>query len=382
MAVIGLGSAWVSAGDRAQGIKTSASDTIKPANPNASANARKVLRYLYDLPKRPENHIVSGHLAGGSIGPNAKGDDSFYKFKMQEIEYLHRVSGQWVGLIGADYCAGWLESPNPVEDTMHYPDLNRGLIDYWNAGGLVTITTHQFDPRELYKDGGQCFFKHLPKGEKRVDLSRVYTPGGEEYNNFRVIMDHWAQGLQELADHDVVVLWRPFNEAGDGKWWCRQPEEQYQALYRYTFDYLTRAKGLNNLLWVFDPVRNKEDLAYYPGDDYVDIVGYTMSWDSGPNPNAIRPLPQKVFACVEFNVRADLKELSPRGTPRDCDYIKKFNWVKENLSHASYFMSWDRVWGPFGRGTPESVKAMYNDPVVANRGELDWRNADVRVKAP
>lgn len=169
-----------------------------------------------------------------------------------------------------------------------------------------------------------------------MNLSRVYTPGSQDYDTFRVIMDRWAEGLQEVEDHDVVVLWRPFNEARDGKWWCLQPVAQYQALYRYTFDYLTRTKGLNNLLWVFDPVRNKEDLAYYPGNEYVDIVGYTMNWDAGPNPNLTRPLLEQVFGCIEFNVRADLKKVSPGATPRDYDYLKKFNWVKENLPHCSF----------------------------------------------
>ena len=63
-----------------------------------------------------------------------------------------------------------------------------------------------------------------------------------------------------------------------------------------------------------------------------------------------------------------------RGLPRNYDYSKKFNWVKEHLPYASYLMSWWRIWGPAVRGTPESVKAMYNDPLVANRGELDWRS--------
>jgi hypothetical protein len=271
---------------------------IEPANPNATANARKVLAYLYELPQRSENRIVSGHLAGGAIGPHVREGNGSYKFTLQEIEYVQRVSGQWVGLIGADYCAGWIESSNPMEDTMYYRDLNRGLIDYWNAGGLVAITTHQFDPRELYKDGGQCFFKDLPKGARRVGLARLYTPGSEEYDNFRVIMDRWAQGLQELADHGVAVLWRLFNEARDGKWWCLQPADRYQTLYRYTFD-----------------------------------------------------------------------------------YMKRFRCAKETLPYGSFFMSWDRVWGPFGRGTPDSVKAMYNDPTVANRGELDWRHTNTNRRA-
>ena len=59
---------------------------------------------------------------------------------------------------------------------------------------------------------------------------------------------------------------------------------------------------------------------------------------------------------------------------RDYDYTRKFNWMKENLPYASFFMSWDRLSGPYGCGTPKSVRAMYNDPIVANRNEIDWRH--------
>jgi len=61
--------------------------------------------YLYSLPKRSTNRLVSGHLAG-------------YRFDLAEIEYLHQISGQWVGLIGVDYSAGWIRAQDPIRDTM------------------------------------------------------------------------------------------------------------------------------------------------------------------------------------------------------------------------------------------------------------------------
>ncbi|HUV62414.1 MAG TPA: glycosyl hydrolase [Sedimentisphaerales bacterium] len=355
---------------------------IQPANPNASADTRKVLTYLYDLPKRSENRLISGHLAGGSIGPTVpEGQDSGYRFKMDEIEYLQDISGQWVGLIGADYCAGWIKCPDPIEATMYYKQVNQGLIGCWNAGGLVTITTHQFDPRQLHKGGGYHKYLDWPPKD-RLDISKLYTPGHEEYDNFRVIMDRWAEGLQELQEHGVVVMWRPYNEAtNSGKWWCRQPEDQFKALYRYTFNYLTHQKKLNNLLWVYDAKpagKNELNLSHYPGDEYVDVVGYTMNWDSGPVAQPIHPYPKKVFGCVEFNVRFDQKKFSHLDKTRDYDYTRKFRWMRDNLPYSSFFMSWDRLSGPYGCGTPESIKAMYNDPSVANRGQIDWRSVRMR----
>ena len=353
-------------------------ESIEPANPKASKEARQVLDYLHNLPARAANRIVSGHLAGGSIGPavSAAGD-SGYRFHLDEIEYLHKISGQWVGLIGADYCAGWIKSDDPIEDTMYYKDVNRGLIDHWNAGGLVMITTHQFDPRQLHKGGGYCKFLDWPKRSDRLDISRLYTPGCEEYDNFLVVMDRWAEGLKELQAADVVVLWRPYNESTNSrKWWCLQPADQFKALYRYTFEYLTRKKGLNNLLWVYDGKpqgKNEFNMSHYPGDGFVDVVGYTMNWSSGPVAQPTHPYPKKVFGCVEFNVPFDKTKYSYTDVTRDYDYTEKFNWMKNNLPYASFFMSWDRLSGPYAHGTPESVKAMYNDPAVANRGEIDWR---------
>lgn len=357
--------------------------TIEPANPNASADARKILTYLYNLPRQAENRLVSGHLAGGSIGPLIPKDGG-YRFDLDEIDYLRDISGQWVGLIGADYCAGWIQHPNPIEATMYYKDLNRGLIEYWNPGGLVIITTHQFDPRQLHKGGG--LHRHIDWPQKqRLDISTLYTPGREEYDNFRVIMDRWAEGLGELQSHGVVVMWRPYNEITNAsKWWCHQPQDQFKKLYRYTFEYLTNEKKLNNLLWVYDarPTgRNELNMSHYPGDDCVDIVGYTMNWDSGPVEQSSHPYPKKVFGCVEFNVRFDHKKFSHLDITRDYDYTQKFRWVRDNLPYCSFFMSWDRLSGPYGCGTPESVKAMYNDPAVANRAEIDWRSVSLPVGA-
>ena len=357
---------------------------IEPANPNATEAARKVLAWLHHLPSRPKHRLLSGHLAGGAIGPSIPDEQaSGYRFDLDEIEYLHRISGKWVGLIGADYCAGWIHCADPIEGTMYYKDLNRGLIDYWRAGGLVIITTHQFDPRMLYKGGGYHRYIDWPRAE-RLDIARLYTPGTEEYRNFLVIMDRWAEGLSELQAAGVVVLWRPYNEVTNSrKWWCRQPAEKFKRLYRYTFRYLADEKKLNNLLWVYDakmPGRNALAMSHYPGDEYVDIVGYTMNWDSGPVEQPTHPYPKKVFGCVEFNVRFDKKKHSYLDITRDYSYRPKFRWMRHNLPYASFFMSWDRLSGPYGRGTPESVRAMYNHPAVANRGDVDWRTWPAKRK--
>lgn len=77
--------------------------------------------------------------------------------------------------------------------------------------------------------------------------------------------------MRELA---VPMTFRPWHEMnGEWFWWgsdCCTPEE-YKALYRLTVDYI-RTAGVTNVLYVWSPDKSLP-MEYYPGDDYVDILG-------------------------------------------------------------------------------------------------------------
>lgn len=77
--------------------------------------------------------------------------------------------------------------------------------------------------------------------------------------------------MRELA---VPMTFRPWHEMnGEWFWWgsdCCTPEE-YKALYRLTVDYI-RAAGVINVLYVWSSDKSLP-MEYYPGDDYVDILG-------------------------------------------------------------------------------------------------------------
>jgi hypothetical protein len=75
-------------------------------------------------------------------------------------------------------------------------------------------------------------------------------------------------------------MWRPFHEMnGDFFWWSYQ--DRFKELWIYTWKYLTETKKCNNLLWVFGanyyasaaPTSKASPAFYYPGHEYVDILG-------------------------------------------------------------------------------------------------------------
>lgn len=70
------------------------------------------------------------------------------------------------------------------------------------------------------------------------------------------------------------LTFRPFHEMnGNWFWWgCDNcSPEEYIKLYQLTVNYI-RAQGVDNVLFVWSPDK-KARMDYYPGDDYVDILG-------------------------------------------------------------------------------------------------------------
>lgn len=97
------------------------------------------------------------------------------------------------------------------------------------------------------------------------------------------ILDHYATAFKDFS-HPILL--RMMNEMnGD---WCAysalhssKDTALYRAAYRYIYTYF-QAAGVENTIWVWNPNERSfpdfkwnDPLMYYPGDDYVDVVGMT-----------------------------------------------------------------------------------------------------------
>lgn len=341
---------------------------ISPANPDASETAVQVLKYLYEIPSRQERKLLSGHLAGGAVSREVdmKVCENYY-FKWDEFEYLEAQTGEVPAVMCVDLAAGFFESDNPLETQVFLDDCQEGMVRHWKEGGLLMATTHCMNPAKLYHRGGGV--------RDYINIKQIYTPGNEYFDNYRVIMDKWAKLFRDLAEEDIVVIWRPYNEINHAdKWWCKQSPAEFIELWKYTFNYFTRERELNNLLWQWDAQTNHgKDLLmdYYPGDEYVDIVGvsvYTNEDAQGPSARE-HPYPEKVFSLAEIGPKAliggkDGWEI----IQRDYDWTRLLRWIQENHPYTSFFVTWDRTWGPYGRGT--NLDQVYRHPWVINREQL------------
>lgn len=198
--------------------------------------------------------------------------DSTWWYYNTYVDQLADETGRHVGLIGADF--GWFDGDNyPVQT----------LIDHWREGGLVTVSWHADNPFvegvdvywDTVADKDQINLKSLLKGE----------PQTKAWTSYRTELDKVAGALQELRDAGVTVIWRPFHEMnGSFFWWGTNAygnqqtnEEDYKALWIDMYNTFRWDYGLDNLIWTYSVVPSEtwyaNVKAYYPGSDYVDVVG-------------------------------------------------------------------------------------------------------------
>ena len=311
----------------------------EPANARANAGTRALLEYFQDLSGLPARRIVSGQFA--DFGPSAN---------LRPITAVAEKTGHWPAIIGVDYAdfgKGGLETKHP----------NRTAIAYWKQGGWVTVSAHLYNPASTNGDGLRA---------KDVDLASLLAPDSDSHRRWTHELDQLAAGLKELDDAGVVVLWRPFHEMNGGWfWWGAKDPETFIKLWRQMFDYFTHTKGLNNLLWVYGPGQSAKAALYYPGDQYVDLVGLDAYTDFVDQKHIkgyaeLAALP-KPFGFTEFG---------PHGAsnpPGDYDYTRLLAGIRSDFPKTCFFMSWNAKWS---LAENINTRQLLDNPLIVNRADL------------
>jgi len=148
-------------------------------------------------------------------------------------------------------------------------------------GGIITVSSH-FDNPITDKQKGVW-----PIGTSWDNTTAVVAslPGGEfntVYNGYLDQLADWANNLKDNNGKLIPVVFRILHEnTGSWFWWGAEQStpEQYQQLYQYTVEYLRDTKGVHNFLYAYSPnnftqATEANYLERYPGDAYVDVLGF------------------------------------------------------------------------------------------------------------
>ena len=176
------------------------------------------------------------------------------------------VAGRFPAIVGFDLGGIELGNPNNL-DGVPFDLMRRAALAHIGRGGTVTFSWH---PRNPFT-GGDAW------DVSSTEVVRSILPGGERHDEFMLWLQRAGDFLASIEGGPVIF--RPWHEnLGSWFWWGGKlcTAEQYKELYRMTYDYLVRKRGLTNLLWCYSPngpVSEADYLSRYPGDDYIDYVG-------------------------------------------------------------------------------------------------------------
>lgn len=210
-----------------------------------------------------------------------------------------------------------------------FPDSawNQGVKKMWDRGMIVGVFSFYANP------SGKAWNDSL-------DIDPIFAQAeNPTKKNFYQQMDRMARNLQWLKDQGISVVYTPFVESDDrNKWHAKEGPDQAIKLYRLVHDYFEKNKGLDNIIWAYHTTQREGALqTYYPGDEYVDIIGKSAygtglvfneyDWAVGKKKNQ-----GKVIWWAELGIRGR------SDPPRDClDVVKK---LEGSFPELAGFVFW------------------------------------------
>jgi hypothetical protein len=233
-----------------------------PCDPKAT---KETINLYKNLKRIAEKGFLFGHQDDLAYGVHWK-----YENNRSDI---HDVVNDYPALYGWEL--GRIEIDNPANlDSVPFDKMRDFIKQAYNKGDVITISWHLNNPLT-----GKSAWDPAP-GTVAAAL-----PGGEKNELYKFWLDKVAVFFESLKGKNgefIPIIFRPFHELnGSWFWWGGKnatPQELI-SLYRFTETYLRDIKNIHHLLYAYNTDRfatQEEYLERYPGDGFVDVVGFDI----------------------------------------------------------------------------------------------------------
>jgi len=214
--------------------------------------------------------IMYGHQDDLFYGHSWKVEDaSLDSFTRSDVK---DVTGHYPAVLGVELGGLELGFDKNI-DGVQFESITKGARAQYERGGVVTVSWHPFNPLT----GGNAWDISSDKVVASV------LPGGENEALFAEWLERLGDFLATLTTEDgerFPFIFRPWHEhTGSWFWWGRDlcTTEQYVSLWNMTWEYLTKERGMDNIVWCYSPNVGVDAQTYmerWPGDNEVDIMGF------------------------------------------------------------------------------------------------------------
>ncbi len=337
--------------NKAEGISDKiydVSDTL--VNKNANECTKALFRYLSDSYGK---YVLSGQVC----------DDGY---NGKEFTAIYNETGKRPAILGLDMM-DYTPSRTALGAKSHAVET---AVEFSDMGGIVTFCWHWNAPTEYLKSGNDSdngnprWWGGFYTRNSTFDIAKVMN--GEDPEGKAAIdrdIAEIAKQLKRLDNAGVPVLWRPLHEASGGWfWWGAKGADAYKKLWIYLYEQLTYEYECNNLIWVF----NAQNSDWYPGDEYVDIIGE----DIYPGERVYAPQTAKFKEASAYSGSGKIVALTENGCIFDIEQA-----VATNTMWA-WFCTWGGEFAAIGSSYSEKytekdiLKKAYDSEYVITFDEL------------
>jgi len=336
-------------------------------NKNATEETKRLMSYLADIYGK---NILSGQ------------QELYGQAGETEFNFIKTTTGKEPAIRGFDYM-NWTQGVNWNDGT------NTRIKNWVNEkGGIATLCWHWFVPLTVGSSyptnlGGGSFSEYPKIGHENTSFYnqkgnsdkptyfsplKAVTPGTIENDFINTDIEMIANALKELQSAGIPVLWRPLHEAegsGGGAWfwWGSDGAEGYKQLWKYLYNKLTNEYGLNNLIWIYNSYTTPQSASWYPGDEYVDIVGYDK-YNAGSSPNE-SAISSTFYSLVELTDGKKMVAMTENDT------IPNISNLIDESAGWLYFCPWYSEFITSSKyQNPATLKDIYNSDYCITLDEL------------
>ena len=321
--------------------------TSSLVNKNSTANTKKLYSFLKDSYGK---YVITGQQCDGGINGN-------------EFKAIKNLTGDYPALLGLDMM-DYTPSRTALGTSSSAVDK---AIEFHKKGGIVTFCWHWNAPTEYLNstaNSSDGWWGGFYTKNSKFDIAKVMN--GQDANGKKLLdrdIKAIAEQLKKLEKAGVPVIWRPLHEASGGWfWWGAQGPDAYKKLWKYLYKELTNTYGCNNLIWVY----NGQSADWYPGDEYVDIVGE----DIYPGNHVYDPQVSRFKQAINYGSKTKITALTENGCIFDIDSAVSINalWC--------WFMTWGDEFTVNGSNYSEKyteksvIKKMYASKYSLTLGSL------------
>ncbi|MGN0493468.1 MAG: glycosyl hydrolase [Acutalibacteraceae bacterium] len=323
----------------------------EPVDGKANSQVRNILNYLNEL--RYSDKCVMG--AFDQVNQNQDALKNYYAIVSEKF-------GIKPGMYSTFYpytykTSGVLVNEFAIQES---DETFKRIKEHYEEGAIILVHFQNSWGTNLIKEFSDAANNSYGETVEKVDFLKNFDATNPDknqhvYERYLSCLKQMGDALELLQNAGITVIYRPFVEMTNPNFECyAQSQSGYDAfkrIWQQHYDYMVNERGLHNIVWCYAPQAAggaEQAMRYYPGNDYVDVIGVTMYPGGETGTESMMQMLER-WSFDGFFKTGKPFGFSELGTmERDNEsgnWSKVLDGVKNTLSEVTFCNIWNNTYG-------------------------------------